>query len=130
MKLRLFFAALAVSMLCITTGALVTPAHAQLDTGLNEIGNTIKLTGTDPRIIAGRIINIALGVIGIILLTLILYAGFLWMTSGGDAAKVEKAQKIIRNAIIGLIIILMSWAIAYYVINVLLNVTGGGGGGG
>lgn len=130
MKLRLFFAALAVSTLCFTTGALLTPAHAQLNTGLNEVGNTIKLTATDPRIIAGRIINIALGVIGIILLTLILYAGFLWMTSGGDAAKIEKAQHIIRNAIIGLIIILMSWAIAYYVINVLLNVTGGGGGGG
>lgn len=127
MKPRLFLAALAMSLMCLAGGLFAHQAHAQLNVGMDEVGNTIKLPDTDPRIIAGRIINIALGVLGIILLAIILYAGFLWMTSGGDSSKIEKAQKMIRNAVIGLVIILMSWAIAYYVINVLLNATGGGG---
>lgn len=106
-----------------------TPAYAQIDTGLNEVGNTIVLEANDPRVIAARIINIFLGLIGIILVVLILYAGFLWMTSGGDAEKIERAKAYIRNSIIGLVIILSSWAIATFVINQLLQATGDGGGG-
>src|SRR3989338_1674176 len=62
-------------------------AHAQLATGLEEIGGTVKLPSTDPRVIAARIINVALGLVGIILVVLIIYAWFLYMTSGGDAEK-------------------------------------------
>ncbi|MFA6099339.1 MAG: hypothetical protein WC750_00485 [Patescibacteria group bacterium] len=130
MKLRKWLGVLALSILCLAGAGFALPAKAQLNTGLNEVGQTIKLSGEDPRIIAGRIINVVLGVLGIILLALMLYAGFLWMTSGGDAEKIKKAQGIIRNAIIGLVIILSAWAITYYIINVLLNATGGGGGGG
>jgi len=106
----------------------VTTAHAQVNTGLNAVGNTIVLSATDPRVIAANIINIALGLVGIILLSLILYAGFLWMTSGGDVEKVERAKTYIRNAIIGVAIVLSSWAIATFVINQLLQATGTGGG--
>ncbi|MDD2731323.1 MAG: pilin, partial [Candidatus Portnoybacteria bacterium] len=130
MKLRNCLGAWALALLCLAGAGFAMPARAQINTGLNEVGQTIKLSGEDPRILASRIINVVLGVIGIILLTLVLYAGFVWMTAGGDADKISKAQKILRNAFIGLIIILAAWAITYYVINVLLNATGGGGGGG
>ena len=105
------------------------PVYAQVGTGLNAVGSTIVLQANDPRVIAARIINIFLGLVGIILLSLILYAGFLWMTSGGNPDKVDKAKAYIRNAIIGLVIVLSSWAIATFVINQLLQATGGGPGG-
>jgi hypothetical protein len=78
---RIFLSiALALSM-CIGSGAVsALPAHAQVSTGLDEVGQTIKLSSADPRQIVVRIINVALGLIGIILVCLILYAGFLWMT--------------------------------------------------
>ncbi len=105
-------------------------AYAQLDTaGLRAVGTATNLTASDPRVIAAKIINIALGFLAIILVVIILYAGFLWMTSGGENEKVDKAQKYIKNAVIGLIIILSSWAIATYVINKLLDATQGPGGG-
>lgn len=129
MSNRKFLAALAIGV-SLLAGAFVVPAvNAQVTSGLNAVGNSIALSATDPRIIAARIINVALGFLGIVFLGIILYAGFLWMTAGGDPAKVTKAKGWIRNGVIGLIIILSSWAIAYYVINVLLNATGGGGGG-
>ncbi|MDF1497466.1 MAG: IPT/TIG domain-containing protein [Patescibacteria group bacterium] len=130
MKLRSFFAALAViTSLYIFGGNFISPVQAQIDTGLNAVGQTISLPDTDPRVIAARLINVFLGLLGVILLVIILYAGFLWMTAGGDAAKVEKAKAWLRNGIIGVIIVLLSWAIASFVINSLINAATGGSGG-
>jgi cysteine-rich repeat protein len=119
--------------LSLMTGSMAfvpTVVHAQVDAGLAEVGGTIGLSATDPRVIAARIINVTLGLLAIIMLCLILYAGFLWMTSGGNTEQVERAKLMIRNAIIGVVLILSSWAIASFVINSLLSATGGGGGGG
>jgi len=41
------------------------------------------------------------------------------MTAAGEECKVEKAQTIIRNAVIGLIVIVSAYAISYFVINAL-----------
>jgi hypothetical protein len=106
---------LAVALAVGGVGAFgVTPVFAQLDTGLAQVGQTVKLSQEDPRVIAARIINVALGVIGIILVTLIIYAGFLYMTSSGEAEKTSRAKKIIMDAVIGLVIILSAWAITSY----------------
>ena len=72
---------------------------------------------------AGSIINVVLGFLGILLLFYMLYAGFLWMTAGGDTKKVEKAQSIITQAIIGLLIIVMAFAISNFVLGSLINVS-------
>ncbi|MFO0764551.1 MAG: Ig-like domain-containing protein [Patescibacteria group bacterium] len=102
-----------------------------VDPGLNQVGAATGLeTQTDLPTIIGRIINIFLGFMGVILLGIIVYAGYLWMTSGGDNEQVEKAKKLIRNAIIGLIIIVSSFAITAFVINLLTGENGGGGGAG
>lgn len=117
-------------------GAGALPAHAQAtppeitDAGLGAVGETIKLSNASPTTIAVRIINIALSLIGIILVSIVMYAGFLWMTSGGDATKIEKAKKYLQNAIIGLVIILSAWAITKFIISALLDATGNDGGNG
>jgi cysteine-rich repeat protein len=133
MHLKRIAIALVFAATLVAGGLTSAPALAQTPTaltGLQAVGNTIVLPDTDPRIIASRIINVALGLLAIIFLIIIVYAGFLYMTSGGDAAKTETAIKWIRNGIIGLIIILSSWAIAHYVIQRLIEAAGGGGGGG
>lgn len=128
--LRRLILSLSICLTLIAPGlGLIQSAHAQVDTGLNAVGAATVLPDTDPRVIAARIINVFLGLVGIILVSLILYAGFLWMTSGGETEKIERAKKYIRNAIIGLVIVLSSWAIATFVINQLLQATGPGGGG-
>jgi type IV secretory pathway VirB2 component (pilin) len=71
-----------------------------------------------------NIINWILGLLGIIAVIMILYAGFQWMTAGGNEDKVSSAKKIISAAIIGLIIILLAWAIVNFVLKTAGNVTG------
>jgi Na+-transporting methylmalonyl-CoA/oxaloacetate decarboxylase gamma subunit len=74
--------------------------------------------------IIGNIVNIVLSFLGVLLLVYLIYAGFLWMTSGGDSKKADSAMSYIQNAIIGLIIILASFAISNFVISNLVNIQG------
>jgi hypothetical protein len=95
------------------------------------VGNEIALVDGDPRVIAARIIRVVLGFLGVIALGIVLYGGFVWMTSAGNEEKIATAKKILTNGLIGLVIILMSFGITQYVLNTLMGaLTGAGGGGG
>ncbi|OIP78696.1 MAG: hypothetical protein AUK20_03265 [Parcubacteria group bacterium CG2_30_45_37] len=90
------------------------------DGGLNEVGKAYGQSGTptadyDIRLMVARIIRIVLELLGIIFLVLIIYAGFKWMTAGGDEEKVTSAKKLLTNSVIGLIIIFAAFAIATFV---------------
>ncbi len=73
--------------------------------------------------IIANIINTILGLVGIILLILFIYAGFLWMTAGGDSDQIKKAKDILKNAVIGVIIIVLSYAISNYVISRVVSLS-------
>ena len=108
----------------------VTPVFAQVDAWGGQAQNIQDGTGlsaVDPRVTVANIIRVGLGFLGIIALGLTLYAGFLWMTSSGDQDKVAKAKKILTSALIGLVIILSSFAIATFILNSLIGASNGGG---
>ena len=102
-------------------------AASQIEEGITQVDQTIALSATSPIVIVLRVIQIALGVLGVIAVSLIIYAGFLWMTSAGSDEKINQAKKILRQTIIGLIIILSSWGITYFVLEKIIGVTGGSG---
>lgn len=71
----------------------------------------------DPRYTAARLIRLALGLVSIILLALILYAGFLWMTAGGNDEQITQARSYIKNSVIGLVIIILAYSITIAIFN-------------
>ncbi|OGH58702.1 MAG: hypothetical protein A2725_03330 [Candidatus Magasanikbacteria bacterium RIFCSPHIGHO2_01_FULL_33_34] len=81
------------------------------------------LENRDIRYSIGSIIQTVLGFLGIGTMVLMLYAGFLWMTSMGNDEKVNKAKKIIWGASIGLAIIMSSYAITSFVLKSLFQAT-------
>ncbi|MFH0891811.1 MAG: pilin [Candidatus Falkowbacteria bacterium] len=89
----------------------------------SNVQTATGLGNTDPREMAGSVINIFLGFLGIIAVLLILFGGFKWMTAAGDEGKVDEAKKLIAAGIIGLVVILAAFAIAQFVINALYNAT-------
>ncbi|PIR07065.1 MAG: hypothetical protein COV55_01395 [Candidatus Komeilibacteria bacterium CG11_big_fil_rev_8_21_14_0_20_36_20] len=97
--------------------------------GVNELNNTVLGTKDLTDTIAG-IINIFLGFLGILATLIILYGGFIWMTSQGSADKIDRAKRIIINGVIGLVIILSAYAIARFLLRESGNAFFGGGGGG
>ncbi|MFB6181668.1 MAG: Mbov_0395 family pilin-like conjugal transfer protein [Candidatus Magasanikbacteria bacterium] len=106
-------------------------AYAQTDTdlGVGVVDETIAL-GDKPLVeVIGNIINIFLGLLGIIALVMIVYGGYKIMTSGGNEEKVEEGKRTLINATIGLIIIMASFAIVNFVVNALVDATTQGDGG-
>lgn len=98
--------------------------------GLKPIQDNILLGSSDIRTVAGRIINVILGLLGIIAFGLVLYGGFLIMTSAGNEEKVAKGKKVLTNAVIGLVIIMSTFAIVQFIFKSLNDVFGGQGGNG
>jgi hypothetical protein len=119
-----------ISTIGATVGLLLMPfATKALDTTLGlsngNVGAATGLGTQDVRQTIGRIINVALSLLGVIVLVIIIYGGFLWMTAGGNDEKVGEAKKWIFGGIIGLVIILSAYAIASFVISNLVNATTG-----
>lgn len=54
------------------------------------------------------VINSLLTFIGVLFFLLLIYAGYLWLNARGHEEQVEKAKKITREALIGLIIIILA----------------------
>ena len=109
---------------------LATPALAQtpgINTGIDQFGQYTALAQTDIRIIIAKIIRVALGLVGIVLVGFTIYAGYMYMTAGGNEEQINTAKKILKNLAVGLGIVLSAFAITQFVINMLTGQTGGGG---
>jgi hypothetical protein len=115
-------------------GGIVAPyAVLAVDNPFNTAANVAKNVGTvagvgqqqELPVIIGNIINILLGFLGILFLVLLLWGGFEWMTAGGDKEKVTTATTRIRNAVIGLVIIVAAFAISNFVLTSLSKVSQG-----
>ncbi len=70
--------------------------------------------------IVGIVIQAFLGLLGVIFLVLIIYAGYNWMTAQGEEEKVNKAKDTLTRAIIGLIITISAYAISVWVMAKLM----------
>ena len=90
---------------------------------VGEKGDTPPWSGATDTSLAGIVsivIQAFLGLLGVLFLTYLLYAGYHWMTAQGDEKKVDKAKDTITRAVIGIIITIGAYAISYYVLEKLV----------
>lgn len=104
---------------------------AEMEKQATELGRAAKFdtdatTGTLTATV-GAIIKGFLSLLALIFIILMIIAGYNWMTAAGEEEKVRKAKDTIQRAIIGLLIIVASYAITYFVFK---NLPGGGAGAG
>ncbi|MFH1187264.1 MAG: hypothetical protein V1688_00190 [bacterium] len=135
---KIFMIILLVLSVYFFTAGFVFNASAQLQTELNkkltDVGISANYdTNASQQDIAlatyvGKIINYSLSMLGVIFLALLVYGGFIWMLAKGDSEEVTKSKDIIINAVIGIVVVLISYAITYYVVANLANTTMTGGG--
>lgn len=97
----------------------IAASNSSLNQGVAIIQQPLGLAATDIRLVIANIIRAALGLLGLVLLVLFLYGGFLYMTSGGNEEQVASAKKILINASVGLGIILSAYAIVLFVMRLL-----------
>lgn len=105
-------------------------AYAQIgDSAAEAVASSAGFSTSSVYEILGTLINVFLSLLGIVFLLLVLYAGFLWMTAGGDDKQVDKAKKMLINATVGLVITLSAYAITTFIVNWISEGTGLGGSG-
>jgi lysylphosphatidylglycerol synthetase-like protein (DUF2156 family) len=106
------------SFLPTASAALITPGDSP--------GEVAAATGGEGsiRALVLKIVNYFLTFLGIVAVLMLIYAGVTYVTAGGEQDKVDSAKKIIMYALVGIIIILLSFAI----VNTVLGAASGGGG--
>lgn len=100
---------------------LPAAARAQGDFGLSkafsglDASKQAAFAKSVPQIIA-RVIDFALGFVGVLFFLLMLYAGLLWMTARGAQENVKKAKDVMAAAVIGLVIVAGAFSLTRLVI--------------
>ncbi|MEO8065893.1 MAG: pilin [Candidatus Doudnabacteria bacterium] len=109
-----------ISAIVLTMVLAVAPvAFAQFQ--IPNSGNTNLPNQSSASGLILQVINIALGVAGLVAVLFLLIGGFRYITSAGNEETAEQARKIIVNAIIGVVVIILSFVIVRVISNALIN---------
>lgn len=90
---------------------------------IESIGSKVGLGEADLKTTVLNIVQLVLGLMTLIAVVLVIYGGFVWLTSAGNEENIERAKRIISAAVVGLIIILLAWAVVIFVARTTANVT-------
>lgn len=126
LTLRRFISILTLTVVTLTVVGTAARAEVPaLGSNLDALG---KASGYDTQlsqeenplaIVVSQALLALFGVLGMIFLVIVVYAGFRWMTAGGNTEQIDEAKQLIRNATIGLAIVILSYTITYFIGSVL-----------
>jgi len=104
-------------------------AFAFGDTGINATAGRAQLSTAQDQVpvIIGTVIKTALGLVGVVFLILMVYAGYIWMIARGDESKTEKAKNTIVNSVIGIVIVVAAYAITSFMVTAFNPAASGNG---
>lgn len=102
---------------------LIAQIPSESNWGFDNL-NTVNL-GTNVPIVqtVGNVINILLGFLGVLAVVAIVIGGFKVMTSGGNEEQTAGGKKVMAAGLIGLVIIFVAYALAYFIITQLATAT-------
>lgn len=119
-----------IRIIAVAIAAIVAlPVHATTlyDRAAGALGKTIDAAygGGNEVAVDGNtflnslitIINQLITFVGVIFLLLLIYAGYLWMMARGNEEEVNKAKKITRETVIGLILILLARLLTEFILS-------------
>ncbi len=96
-----------------------------------RLNSRVASCGLDPNsteqksltVIVGDLLRGLFGLLGAVFLVLIVYGGFLWMTAAGNDENISKAKKIITQAAVGLLVIVIAYALTDFIFDTIINAT-------
>lgn len=84
--------------------------------GTVNLADVSPVGDTDVPTIIGNVIKAVLGIIGAVALFMFVYGGILLLSSGGRQDQIKKGKDVLIWAIIGIAVILTSYAVVSFVI--------------
>jgi hypothetical protein len=111
-----------VMLLVLAPVVLPSIGHAQLNKNFQCDPSTgLRCTETSVPQIFKTVINWALGIAFGVAVIFLIIGGFRYITAGGNEESVEKGKSSVINALIGIVIIVLS----YVIVNVVANLVTG-----
>ncbi len=124
-KIKYFFPAVFLAMPLWVYAQANAVGNGLTNSGLPSLFGTGGLnSSTSLSDLIVRIIDILLTFGGVIAVVFVIIGGYQYVVSGGNEETAEKGKKTLINAIIGVIVIVL----AYAIINVLVNLVGSNSG--
>lgn len=108
---EMIFGSLIAIVIVLLSGVLIRVLHQP------GAGSTGKLA--EVPVVIGNLTNILISLIGAFSFVMLSYAGFLYMTGGGQEHKLRKAHRAFSYCVYGLVIGVLSYGIANTVVNFL-----------
>ena len=131
---------------CLMVGFLITPATllpfsaaaSGLDDTISGLGVTANQAGLSKSAtpeskaesqkqlnqLVGTIVQTLLGLTGVVFMIIIVAAGDLWLTSGGNEEKITKARGMIFNGVVGIALVFAAYLSADFIVSVALRAGG------
>ena len=103
----------------LSTASLSGNASAQVSKGI-DTATTSEMKGKSidgDKGLIKTVVNVLLWAVGVLSVIMIIFSGFRYITSSGDASKTKSAQSTLIYSVVGLIVAIMAWAIVNMVIN-------------
>jgi hypothetical protein len=120
-SLRALFTVL--TLLLVTYATPVSAATAT-SFSIESVGSSVGLGNADLQQTTLNILQLVLGLMALVAVAMIIFSVIIAATSS-DSERAERAKKTITGAVIGLIVVLLSWAIILFVARTTANVTSG-----
>ncbi len=97
-------------------------AAAQICAGVNanNPGSGCTAGGSELERVITVIVNVLSIIVGVLAVIMIIFAGFRYVTSGGDSGRVSAAKNTLIYAIIGLVIVALAQFIVQFVLKKIL----------
>ena len=103
----------------LSTASLSGSVSAQVSKGI-DTATTSEMQGKSidgDKGLIKTVVNVLLWAVGVLSVIMIIFSGFRYITSSGDASKTKSAQSTLIYSVVGLIVAIMAWAIVNMVIN-------------
>lgn len=107
--------ALLVGVVSVVPGDTAFAQASQVKEGVSAIGGESSPSADSA---LETIVNAFLLLVGAVAIVMIVYGGFRYVTSAGEASAVSAAKNTILYAVVGLIVALLAYSISDYVLDV------------
>ena len=113
---------------CLVFASLVKPVSAftcpektvRVDESVSALSEcNVEKTDGDKSLMSNvsMLINVFASVMGFLAVGMIVYGGFMLLTAQGDPAKIKRGKDVVTYSIIGVILVMLAYAIVNFVMN-------------
>ncbi|MFH0937085.1 MAG: hypothetical protein V1808_02240 [Candidatus Daviesbacteria bacterium] len=103
----------------LITGSWFLTATTVLAAVNFEITAPLQAVDAEVGIVINNALKIVFGIAGLLVLVFLIMGAFQWITSGGDKDGIAKARDRITHALIGLLILVLSFVIITFIGNII-----------